>query len=44
MAMRADKTFWPPYDLEIRRTMILDRKSHVAGDIAKVDRDIWAGL
>lgn len=39
----ADKIFWPPYDLETRRTMILDRRPHVEGDITKADRELWAG-
>ena len=38
----ADGAFWPLYDPETRRTMILDRDPHVAGDITKVDREIWA--
>ena len=39
----ADETLWPPYDLGTRRTMILDRRSHVEADLAHVDRELWAG-
>jgi hypothetical protein len=41
-ALEADIPFWPPYDLETQRTMILDRTPHVSKDITKFEREVWA--
>jgi len=33
---------WPAYDLKTRNTMIFDQRSHLAPDLQKAERQLWA--
>lgn len=35
---------WPPYTLERRETLVLDRESRVEADPLGDVRDVWEGL